>query len=78
MSPLFDAFVFQFWQRVWFEALKRMSIFEAFQGASVTPDPPDAVIARFGMLRRSRAASRIRTTARPLTLIIIKIGSGFS
>src|SRR5216684_932221 len=54
MNPLFDAFVFQFWQRVWFEALQRMPIFETFQRASMTPDPLDAVTARFGVLRRYR------------------------
>jgi predicted alpha/beta superfamily hydrolase len=54
MNPLFDPFVFQFWQRVWFEALRRMPIFEAFQRASMTPDPLDAVTARFGVLRRYR------------------------
>lgn len=52
MNPLFDAFVF--WQRVWFEALRHMPIFEAFQRARITPDPLDAVTARFGVLQRYR------------------------
>ena len=55
MNPLFDAVVFQFRQRVWFAALRRVPIFEALQRASMTPDPLDAVTARFGMLRRYRS-----------------------
>src|SRR5439155_14855259 len=54
MNPLFDAVVFQFWQRVWFQALQRVPIFEALR-PSMTPDPLDAVTARFGMLRRYRS-----------------------
>jgi hypothetical protein len=37
MNPLFHVFVF--WQRVWFEALRHMAIFETFQRASMTLIP---------------------------------------
>lgn len=52
MNPMFDALVFQFWQRVWFEAVRQMPIFEALQRASMTHDTVDTVTMRFGMLRR--------------------------
>jgi predicted alpha/beta superfamily hydrolase len=44
--------VFQFWQRVWFEALRRMPIFEASQRTNTTPARLTAVTVRFGVLRR--------------------------
>src|SRR5207302_135537 len=52
MNPLYDALVFQFWQRLWFEAFRHMPVFEALQRASMTRDTVDAVSSRFGMLRR--------------------------
>jgi len=68
MNPLFDAFVF--WQRVWFEALRHMPIFEAFRRASMTPDPLDAVTARFGVLRRWRISVRLEVAARKVDVWI--------
>jgi hypothetical protein len=52
MNPLFDAF--RFWQQVWFEALRHLTIFEGSPRVKVTSDPVNAAHARFGVLRRHR------------------------
>src|SRR5215469_12464743 len=54
MGLLYDPFVFQFWQRIWFEALQRTLMFHALQRADLNPNPLDAVSSRSAKLRRYR------------------------
>ena len=52
MNPLFNSFVFQFGNLVWFEAFRHKPLFEAWQSASMTGPLHNNVTVRFGMLRR--------------------------